>query len=82
MFFLLELECTFSGLEGNEIVESYNLRSLGVPFSLLAICHTNTNRKNTHIHIDTNGVYMRSEIKFARNEISFSHNKYFVYISF
>ena len=82
MFFLLQLECTFSGLERNEIVGSYNLRSLGVPLSLLTIYNTNTNKKNTHRYIDTKGVYMRSEIKFARNEISFSHNKNYVYISF
>ena len=82
MFLLLGLECTFSGLEGNEIVESSNMGSLGVPLSLRTIYNTHTNRKNTHIYIDTKGVYMRSVIKFTRNGTSFRHNKNSAYVSF
>ena len=48
MFVLLELECVFSGLKGNGIVGSCNLRSLGVSLSLHTIYNTHKQKKNTH----------------------------------
>ena len=70
MFFLLELECTFCGLEGNEIVGSYNLSSLGVPLSLLTIYNTNTKQKKTHTYILTPRVFT-GDPKLSLPEIKF-----------
>ena len=52
----IKIECPFSGLEGNEIVGSYNLKNPRVPLSLHTIYNTHTNRKN-HTHILTLRVF-------------------------